>query len=299
MNGASSYSGLVDRAFIFILGTSILLLIAVTAVMVFFIVRYRRSKNPNPAQIEGSTTLETIWTVLPTILVLVMFYYGWAGFKVMRDVPDGAMQVTVKAQMWSWLFEYENGKQSAELIVPTGRPVALNLTSSDVIHSFFVPAFRLKEDCMPGRTNHAWFESIRDGQYDLLCAEYCGDLHSAMLSKVVSVPADSFDAWLGLDAGPPTGRQLMTLRGCVACHTLDGKPLVGPSFKGVFGKDETVVLPDGTERQVTIDEEYLRRAILEPKAEIVKGYPDQMPEQRDLVTDEEVDALIKFIKGLQ
>jgi len=140
MNGASSYSGLVDKAFIFILGTSVLLLIGLTAVMIYFLVRYRRSKNPNPAQIADNVTLETLWTVLPTILVLVMFYYGWAGFKVMRDIPEDAMQVTVKAQMWSWVFEYENGKQSTELIVPTGRPVSLNLTSSDVIHSFFVPA---------------------------------------------------------------------------------------------------------------------------------------------------------------
>ena len=298
MNGASSFAPLVDRAFIFILGTSVLLLVAVTGVMIYFAVRYRRSRNPHPAQIEGSAILETIWTVLPTILVLVMFYYGWAGFKVMRDVPKGAMQVTVKAQMWSWLFEYENGKQSPELIVPTGRPVALNLHSADVIHSFFVPAFRFKEDCVPGRVNRAWFQTVRDGEFDVLCAEYCGELHSAMYSKVVSVPADSFDTWLGLDAGPPTGRQLITLRGCVACHSIDGSKLVGPSFLGVFGKRETV-LSGGVEREVTIDEEYLRRSILEPKADLVKGYQDQMPEQRTLVTDEEVEAIIKFIKGLQ
>ncbi|NCQ35084.1 cytochrome c oxidase subunit II [bacterium] len=298
MNGASSYAGLVDRAFIFILGTSVLLLVGVTAVMIGFIIRYRRSKNPNPAQIEGSATLETIWTVLPTILVLVMFYYGWAGFKVMRDIPDGAEQVTVKAKKWSWLFEYENGKESTELMVPVGRPVALNLTSSDVIHSFFVPAFRLKEDCVPGRTNHAWFEAIRPGRFDLLCAEYCGDQHSAMLSKVVAVPADSFDAWLGLDSGPPTGRQLLDLRGCAACHTIDGKKLVGPSFKGVFGEKVTV-MTDGVERTIEVDEDYLRRSILNPKADLVGGYEDKMPEQRDLVTDEEVEAIIKFIKGLR
>jgi len=298
MNGASSYAGLVDKAFIFILGTSVLLLVAVTAVMIWFIVRYRRDKNPNPAQIEGSTTLETIWTVLPTILVLVMFYYGWAGFKVMRTIPDGAEQVTVIARKWSWLFEYENGKQSEVLMAPVGRPVALNLTSQDVIHSFFVPSFRLKEDCMPGRSNHAWFEAIRPGEFDILCAEYCGDQHSAMLSKVVAVQPDSFDAWLGLDSGPPTGRQLISLRGCVACHTIDGKKLVGPSFKGIFGHDAKV-MTNGTERTVKVDEDYLRRSILHPKADIVKGYEDKMPEQRDIVTDEEVEAIIKFIKGLR
>jgi cytochrome c oxidase subunit 2 len=298
MNGASSYSGLVDKAFIFILGTSVVLLIGLTAVMIYFLVRYRRSKNPNPAQIADNATLETLWTVLPTILVLVMFYYGWAGFKVMRDIPDDAMPVTVKAQMWSWVFEYENGKQSTELIVPTGRPVKLNLESADVIHSFFVPAFRLKEDCMPGRTNTAWFEATRDGEFNIFCAEYCGERHSAMLSVVKSIPAKEFDKWLGLDTGPPEGTKLLTLKGCVACHSIDGSKLIGPSFKGVFGKTENVVT-DGVTRQITEDEEYIRKSILDPNADLVEGYQALMPPQRDLLTDEEIEAIIEVIKELQ
>jgi cytochrome c oxidase subunit 2 len=289
---------LVDKAFIFILGTSVLLLIGLTAVMIYFLVRYRRSKNPNPAQIADNATLETLWTVLPTILVLVMFYYGWAGFKVMRDIPDDAMPVTVRAQMWSWVFEYENGKQSTELIVPTGRPVKLNLESADVIHSFFVPAFRLKEDCMPGRTNHAWFETNRDGEYNILCAEYCGERHSAMLSVVKSIPGKEFDKWLGVDTGPPEGTKLLTLKGCVACHSLDGSKLIGPSFKGLFGKTENVVT-DGVTREITVDEEYLRKSILEPNADLVEGYQALMPAQRDLLTDEEIEAIIEVIKELQ
>lgn len=298
MNGASSYAGLVDRAFIFILGTSVLLLVAVTAVMIWFIIRYRRDKNPNPAQIEGSTTLETIWTVLPTILVLVMFYYGWAGFKVMRDIPDDAMPVTVHAQMWSWVFEYENGKQSTELIVPTGRPVKLNLESSDVIHSFYVPAFRLKEDCVPGRHNKAWFEATRDGEYNIFCAEYCGERHSKMLSLVKAIPAAEFDSWLGVDAGPATGEQLLTIKGCTACHSLDGSKVVGPSFKGVFGRTENVVT-DGVTREIVVDEEYIRKSMLEPKADIVEGYPDVMPPQGALVKPAEMDAIIEVLKGLK
>jgi cytochrome c oxidase subunit 2 len=297
MNGASSYSGLVDKAFIFILGTSVLLLIGLTAVMIYFLVRYRRSKNPNPAQIADNATLETLWTVLPTILVLVMFYYGWAGFKVMRDIPDDAMPVTVKAQMWSWVFEYENGKQSTELIVPTGRPVSLNLESADVIHSFFVPAFRLKEDCVPGRTNHAWFESTRDGEYNLFCAEYCGERHSAMLSLVKSIPGKEFDEWLGVDLGPPAGTQLLKLKGCVACHSIDGSKLIGPSFKGVLGRTEKVVT-DGVVREITVDEDYIRKSILEPNADLVEGYQALMPAQGDLLTDEEIEAIIEVIKEL-
>jgi cytochrome c oxidase subunit 2 len=297
MNGASSYSGLVDKAFIFILGTSVLLLIGLTGVMIYFLVRYRRSKNPNPAQIADNATLETLWTVLPTILVLVMFYYGWAGFKVMRDIPENAMPVTVKAQMWSWVFEYENGKQSTELIVPTGRPVSLNLESADVIHSFFVPAFRLKEDCVPGRTNHAWFESTRDGEYNLFCAEYCGERHSAMLSLVKSIPGKEFDEWLGVDLGPPAGTQLLKLKGCVACHSIDGSKLIGPSFKGVLGRTEKVVT-DGVVREITVDEDYIRKSILEPNADLVEGYQALMPAQGDLLTAEEIEAIIEVIKEL-
>jgi len=226
MNGASSYADLVDGAFIFILGTSVLLLIGVTFTMIYFVVKYRRSKNPNPAQIEGSVTLETLWTVLPTILVLVMFYYGWAGFKVMRDIPDDAFEVTVHSQMWSWVFEYPDGRKTTELIVPTGRDISLHLESSDVIHSFFVPAFRMKEDAVPGRHNVAWFRSIRDGDYNIFCAEYCGELHSAMLSLVKSIPQAEFDEWYGSEVVMATGTELLTQKGCIACHSLDGSSLI-------------------------------------------------------------------------
>lgn len=298
MNGASTYSGLVDNTFIFILGTSVLLLLGVTVTMIYFVIKYRRSKNPNPAQIEDNVVLETLWTILPTILVLVMFYYGWAGFKVMRDIPDDAMQVTVRAQMWSWVFEYENGKQSTELIVPTGRPVALNLESVDVIHSFFVPAFRLKEDCVPGRHNRAWFEATRDGEFNIFCAEYCGERHSAMLSLVKSIPADEFDKWLGVDAGPASGAQLLTIKGCTACHSLDGSKLIGPSFQGVFGRTETV-LTDGVPREIVVDEEYIRKSMLEPNVDLVEGYQALMPPQATLVNDEEMEAIIEALKGLK
>jgi len=299
MNGASSYSGLVDNAFIFILGTSVLLLIGVTLAMIIMVVKYRRSKNPNPAQIEGSVTLETLWTVLPTILVLVMFYYGWAGFKVMRDIPDDAMPVTVKAQMWSWVFEYENGKQSTELIVPTGRNVKLNLESVDVIHSFFVPAFRLKEDCVPGRHNKAWFKATRDGEFNIFCAEYCGERHSAMLSLVKSIPPREFDEWLGVDPGPPEGAQLLAIKGCTACHSLDGSKLIGPSFKGVYGITETV-LTDGVAREIVVDDAYIRKSMFEPNADLVEGYPTGlMPPQGELVNDEELDAIIEVLKELK
>jgi len=289
---------MVDGTFWFILVASLIMLLGVTAAMIFFIVRYRRSRNPNPAQIEGNVTLEAIWTILPTVLVLVMFYYGWAGFKVMREVPEGAFPVTVRAQMWSWSFVYPDGRVLSELVVPVGKPVKLNLESADVIHSFFVPAFRLKEDCMPGRNNHAWFQADRTGDFTVLCAEYCGDKHSAMLSNVKVVTREEFDEMMGSGWDRPVGKDLLAVKGCVTCHTLDGSKLIGPSFKGIWGHPVTVVT-DGQEREVVVDEAYVRRSLLDPAADLVKGYPNQMPAQGALVDSTDIENIITFLKELK
>lgn len=298
MAGASSYSGLVDKAFWLILGSSVIMLLGITVTMIWFIVKYRRSRNPNPAQIEGSVKLETLWTVLPTILVLVMFYYGWAGFKVMRDIPGDALEIIVNARMWSWSFEYPNGVQASELYVPTGKAVSLKLRSADVIHSFFVPDFRLKEDCMPGRENHAWFQTTRDGTFNLFCAEYCGDQHSKMLSTVVSMPAAEFDEWLNDNSRPLNAGQIMKIKGCVACHTEDGSKLIGPSYKGMFGRTELVKTGEEM-REVVVDEAYIRRSILEPLADVVDGFPPVMPSMAGQITDEEINTLIEHFKTLK
>lgn len=298
MSGASSYAAMVDQTFWFILVASVIMLLGVTGAMVWFIVRYRRSRNPAPAQIEGNVTLEAIWTVLPTVLVLVMFYYGWAGFKVMRDTPDGAFPVTVRAQMWSWSFIYPDGRVLPELVVPQGKPVKLNLESADVIHSFFVPAFRLKEDCMPGRQNHAWFQADRTGDYTIFCAEYCGDQHSAMLANVKVIPREEFDEMMGSGWDRPVGRDLLAVKGCVTCHSLDGSKLIGPSFKGIWGHPATVIT-DGQEREVMVDEEYVRRSILEPGADLVKGYQNLMPAQGALVDSTDIANIVEFLKELK
>jgi len=298
MSGASSFAGMVDQTFWFILVTSVILLVGVTGTMIYFMVRYRRSRNANPAQIEGNVTLEAVWTILPTILVLVMFYYGWAGFKVMRTVPEGAFPITVRAQMWSWSFEYPDGRVLPELVVPVGKPIRLKLHSADVIHSFFVPAFRFKEDCMPGRENHAWFQADRLGTYDVLCAEYCGDKHSAMLSDVKVVSREEFDTMMGGSWERPTGQDLLKVKGCTACHTTDGSKLIGPSFKGVWGHPVTVVT-DGQERQLTVDEEYVRRSILEPAHDLVKGYKNLMPPQGATMDSTDIENVIEYLKGLK
>ncbi len=295
---ASSYAGVVDDAFIFILGTSIVLLIGVTLTMLFFAFRYSRARNPVAAQIEGNMVLETIWTVIPTGLVLMMFWYGWTGFRIMRDVPEGAMEIEAIGRMWSWAFRYPDGHTSDELVVPLHQPVRLTLTSEDVIHSFYVPAFRIKEDVMPvarpENRNHLWFQAEKTGEFNVLCAEYCGERHSKMLSKVRVLPQEEYDNWLA--AAAVTQVDILKLKGCTACHSLDGSRIVGPSFRGIFGSTETVV-SGGTEHQVVVDAEYVRKSLAEPLADVVKGYPPAMPPQQ--LTDDEIAAVIARLQELR
>ena len=297
MGSASSYSVLVDKTFWLILGSSVIMLFAITATMIWFVFKYSRKRNPNPAQIEGNAILESIWTIIPTIMVLIMFFSGWAGFKVMRNIPEDAMEVTVYARKWSWMFEYENGVQSSVLVVPVDKNVKLNLVSNDVIHSFYVPAFRLKEDCVPGYDNVAWFKAIEEGEYNLFCAEYCGDQHSNMITKVKVINGEKYASWLVEQDTKPIGIDILSINGCTACHSLDGSKLVGPSFKGLFGITETV-LTDGEERTITVDEDYIRKSIKEPMADITSGYPPVMITLPNL-TDEDVENMIQVIKDLK
>jgi cytochrome c oxidase subunit 2 len=299
---ASTIATKVDSAFLFILVICVLMLVLITFLMVFFVIKYRRDKNPIPTNIEGNFLLEVVWTVVPTILVIAMFYYGWIGYREMVTIPEDAMAVKVTAQMWSWSFEYENGTQSNELAVPINKPVKLELFSRDVLHSFYVPAFRVKKDVVPGIRNTLWFTADEEGTYDVLCAEYCGLRHSAMLSQVVVMAQDQFASWMAGKVAPeaaqPAGRELMESSGCLGCHSLDGSRIVGPTLKGIFGRKGRVVT-DGAERDVVVDEDYLRRSMLKPNSDVVVGYPPIMPSQEEILSDEQIDAIIKYLKTLQ
>lgn len=187
----------VDPVFLTIFGISVVLLLGITAAMVWFSYRYHRCRAPEPtSQASSNLWLEITWTLLPTVLVLAMFYYGWAGYLSLRQVPPGSLAVTATARQWSWTFTYQNGKSSPTLYVPVGQPILVNLVSEDVIHGFYLPAFRVKRDVVPGMKNHAWFVAIRPGSYDLFCSQYCGLLHSAMTTTVEAVPATEFQEWL-------------------------------------------------------------------------------------------------------
>lgn len=289
----------VDRAFWYIVGVSAFFLILITALMIFFVVRYHRRRHPVPtSQVSQNLVLEILWTIIPTVLAFSMFYYGWAGYLNLRRIPEGAMNVTVTARMWSWLFEYENGRTSDKLYVPVGKPVAVTIRSVDVIHSFYVPAFRVKRDAVPGMDNHLWFTADKPGSYDVFCAEYCGVAHASMITTVEAIPEHEFAEWLAKETpeGEETdGMALLKKHGCIGCHSTDGSPGVGPTFKGIWGRRVTVVA-DGAERTLTSDEEYLERAILEPQAEIVKGFPPAMPPYQGKISAEEVEEIIEHFR---
>ena len=304
ISGATGLSGeVVNQVFFYILAITVFLLALITFLMVYFVIRYRRKRSPQPAEIKENTWLEIIWTVVPTLLVLTMFYYGLTGFNFLKRAPQDAMKVKVIARQWSWLFEYENGLRSTELKVPVGKPIKLLLTSQDVIHSFYAPAFRIKQDVVPGMVNSLWFQSTEVGEFDVLCSQYCGLQHAKMLTKIMVLPEEEFKKWYQtgkeMEAKlPPSGTQLFQERGCKACHSIDGAPGLGPTLKGLFGKTVTV-LTDGKERKLVADEAYLRKSILEPNVDIVKGFPPIMPPLKGLLTDQEIDALVSYLKELK
>ena len=270
----------VDPIFIFIFGASLILLLGITAVMIWFVFRYHRSRSPQPTSVtDGNLTLEIVWIVLPTILVMAMFYYGWAGYLSLRNVPPGSMEVKATARMWSWNFAYPGGRSSSKLYVPVGKPVKVSLASVDVLHGFYIPAFRVKRDVVPGMSNNVWFVANKPGSYDIFCSSYCGTGHSAMITTVEAIPEAEFAAWLKeqASAGPPhPGLALLEKHGCLGCHSTDGSAKIGPTFKGIWGR-QTVVLTGGSERNITVDEPYLKKAIAEPNADVVKGFAPAMP----------------------
>ncbi|KAA3616583.1 MAG: cytochrome c oxidase subunit II [Calditrichaeota bacterium] len=306
LSGASSFASLVDDAFFFILIISIIFFVGIVATMLFFVVRYHHTRNKKVANIEGNLTLEIVWTVIPTLLVMGMFYYGFIGYDTMRNVPDDAMEITVTGRKWSWTFTYENGFQATTLTVPKGRAVKANIESEDVIHSFYIPAFRVKQDAVPGRDTYLWFRATETGTFDILCTEFCGDRHAYMLSTVEVMSESDYNTWYAGTSGEQiteggdlsaAGEKLVTLKGCIACHSIDGSPRISPSFKGLYGKMETVYT-DGKERQVLIDDAYIAKSIKEPAADKVKGF-ENIPMPPQPLSDDEIKAITEYLKSIK
>jgi cytochrome c oxidase subunit 2 len=304
---ASSFVEGVDRAFMVILGFSFLFLVVLTFLMILFIVKYRRSRHPKAVQIEGSTKLEIGWTGGALLLVLVLFYFGWAGWKPMMTPPDDAMQIKAIARMWKFQFVYDNGKVTDTLYVPVNQSVVLDLVALDVIHSLYIPAFRVKEDMVPGVKKDMWFRAQREGDFDLFCAEYCGLQHSYMNTGVNVLSQEDFDRWIAdTTVAAPSGEvpeweaglDVLRKNGCNVCHSSDGTKLVGPSYLGIFGQSRKVE-SDGADREVVADSVYIRTSIYDPDADIVEGYnKGLMLSYEGLVTEEEIHLIIEYLKHL-
>ncbi|MCZ6639352.1 MAG: cytochrome c oxidase subunit II [Candidatus Dadabacteria bacterium] len=305
---ASNLASKVDGLLLVITFISIFFFVLISAVLIYFAVKYRRrSDDEETPYITGNQTLEIIWTVIPSILLILLFVYGFVVYKDMRTPPKDAVDITVTGKQWLWTFEYYNGKKTLnELYVRQNRPVRMVMRADDVIHSFFVPAFRVKQDLMPGRYTQLWFTPTKIGTFDIFCAEYCGTGHSKMLGKVIVLSPEAYDIWekgVAVDGGeavaslPPAelGEKLYKGKGCNACHSVDGSVVIGPSFKGLY--ERTGELEDGASYRA--DENYIRQSILVPQEQIVKGFQPVMPSYKGILSDAEITAIIAYMKTLK
>jgi cytochrome c oxidase subunit 2 len=298
----STFAHYTDDLFLFILVLCVIFFVAIVGTMTWFIIKYRRrSDNESTPVIKGNHTLEIIWSVIPGLLFVVIFAWGFVGWAQLNVVPPDALNIRVTGAKWNWSFTYPDGITSGELVVPANKPVKLTMSSKDVIHSFYIPDFRIKRDVIPGRYTVIWFETFGPAEHYVLCTEYCGTSHSQMMAKVRVVPQQEYDEWIASGGGmgdnvplAELGSLLFQQRGCVACHSLDGSKLVGPTLKGAFGRE--VELTDGT--KVEADENYIRSSILNPGSQIVSGYPAVMPSFQGQLSDKQIDALIEYIKSL-
>lgn len=302
-SASSTIASDVDALFNFILYAGTAMLAIVVLGVVIFGWRYRRRGKAGltPGK-DHSLAMEIAWTGVPVILIMIVFVWGFNGYMRMNVVPHNALEIKVTGQRWFWSFDYPEGATSLnELIVPVHRPVKLLMSSTDVIHSFFVPDFRLKMDLLPNRYTIAWFEATRTGMFPIYCAEYCGKGHSEMLGTVRVVDDSAYTNWLesntvlgeGLSL-PEYGADLYRTKACVTCHSLDKSPQEGPSFLGRYGTE--VLMSDGS--RVTIDENYLRESILEPRAKLANGFQPVMPTYQGILKQRQVDALVAYIKAL-
>lgn len=300
---ASTVAADVDWLFYAITALSIFCFVGITIAVVIFTVRYRArdGRRPEPSPTHNDA-MEITWTVIPSIIVVIIFVVGWQGYMRMAAVPQHAEEISVTAQKWSWEFTYPNGWVDSRLHIPVNRPVRLVMRSNDVLHSLFVPAFRTKMDVLPNRYTRMWFEPTEVGTYRLYCAEYCGDQHAHMVTEVVVHPPGGYESYLEeaqqqmMDMPPvELGELLFEMRGCQECHATDGTPGQGPPLDGIWGQEHE--LRDGS--TITVDENHIRMSLLDPQARVRAGYNPVMPTFAGRLSDREIDAIIEFIKSLE
>ena len=228
-----------------------------------------------------------------------MFWYGWSNYVGLREIPAGAMEVKATARMWSWQFEYPDGRKESKLYVPVNKPIKVMLYSTDVLHSFFAPAFRIKRDTVPGMESYVWFQAPEPGSYDIFCAEYCGVGHADMTTSIEVLSAEDYTKWLESSAPSGDHRGLVVLneQGCLGCHSLDGSENVGPSLFELAGNPRQIER-DGKTLEIAIDEDYLKRAIRDPEAELTKGFDPMMPPyDAEAISHEDLQAVVDYLLG--
>jgi cytochrome c oxidase subunit 2 len=289
----------VDSLFYIITWVAVVIFLLVEILLVTFVIRYRRKhpKQEGPA-IHGNHRLEIIWTAIPALILVVIAVISFPLVNKIQTPPKDSMEIQVTGRMWSWEFRYPNGVTTYnELRLPVGKDLLFRITSSDVIHSFWLPEWRIKQDAVPGRETQIWARIDKPGTYEVKCAEYCGTNHSQMLAKVITMNDSEFDAWMNeqkkkAESQGVNGQQLVQTLGCLSCHSTDGSQSVGPTWKGLFGSK--VTLQDGS--TVTADEAYLKESIVQPGAKVVQGYSNIMTPAQ--LNDQQVKAILDYLKSL-
>jgi cytochrome c oxidase subunit 2 len=302
---ASSFAWEIDAVYLFTIAICLLFGIGVFLAVVYFVVKYRRrSDDEVPEQIEGNMPLEIFWSVVPLGIAMLLFFWGTLLFFKLSSPPATALNFYVVGKQWMWTVQHPSGKREInELHIPIGQPIKLTITSEDVLHSFYIPAFRTKMDAVPGRYTSSWFEPIRPGEYHIFCAEYCGLDHSRMIGRVVVMETAQYERWLkdgnvtaaSLTTGEPpevVGARLFQEQRCVTCHQTNGT--LGPLLTGIFGNQ--IKLQGGD--TITADENYVRESILNPTAKIVAGYQPIMPTYQGQLSEDQLVQLIAYIKSL-
>lgn len=295
----------VDNLYGFLLVVSFISCAILIGGMIYFAIKYKR-KTPNDktAYITHDTRLEVLWSVIPLVIFLFVFAWGWIIYHDMRAMPKDALEIHVTGKQWAWTAEYKNGVKSVQVVVPVNKDVKIILASEDVIHSFFIPSFRIKQDAVPGRYTALWFRAEKLGEFHVFCTEYCGTSHSGMITKLKVVSQEDFDKWLteesevGLLPLAQRGAKIFQTRACASCHNVDNPAVkIGPSLYQKWGHEEEMA--DG--KKVVFDENYVRESILESQAKIAKGFPQPspMPAFQGQLSESELTALIEYIKGLK
>lgn len=304
---ASIQASRVDALFVMIAVIGGFFFFLTQGMLIYFAVKYRRRlpdrDNETPA-ITGNPLLEFLWILIPSIVVLVIFYYGWRVYTDQRIPAAGATEVYVNARQWMYEIKYPDGRTAInEIRVPADKPVKFILSASDVLHGFYLPDFRVKMDMIPGRVTTLRVQPDRPGSHQIFCTVYCGTGHSNMLARLIVMPPREYAEWVehgGREGGEGgeheplavRGERILKSAGCLNCHAVEGKEKIGPNFHGVYGS--TVPLADGT--SVKADEEYLRESIVDPGAKVVKGYPNVMPTYKTTLKPEEVEAVVEYMK---